>query len=162
MILSVAQAILGVLIIVTASFIVGWMVSGVQELLDEKVPDENGIMIQDYTPKNETLFTIARYTSVILLALGLAVAVTGAFWKRIVNKKKLAVMQIVLSTLIVVLSIFILFWGYSFNYIVAIEGGPVLDMGRAKALTLITGILGIVILLTSVIQLGQSKKTKLI
>jgi hypothetical protein len=157
--LSITQVILGVLVIVTASIIVWWMASGVQELLDEKVLNESGEMLQDYTPENETLFTVARYASGILLVLGLSVVVTGALWKKVENKKKPAVTQIVISTLIVVLSIFILFWGYSFNCIVPVEGGAILTMSTAKALTLITSILGIVILLTGVIQLGQSRKT---
>jgi hypothetical protein len=158
--LSVTQVILGVLIIVTTSIIVWWMTSGVQELLDEKVLNESGEMVQDYTPEHEVLFTIARYVSGILLMLGLSVVVTGALWKKIENKKKLAVTQIVLSTLIVVLSIFILFWGYSFNCIVPIEGGPILAMSMTKALTLITVILGIVILITGIIQLGQTRKAE--
>ncbi len=136
------------------------MTSGVQEILDEKVFNESGEMVQDYTPEHEVLFTIARYVSGILLALGLSVVVTGALGKKSVNKKKLAVTQIVLSTLIVVLSIFILFWGYSFNCIVPIEGGSILAMSMAKALTLITCILGMVILLTGIIQLGQTRKTE--
>jgi hypothetical protein len=158
--LSVTQVILGVIIIITSSLVVWWMVSGVQELLDEKVPGAGGAMVQDYTPENETLFTLARCASGILLALGLSVVFIGALWKKVENKKKLAVTQIILSTLIVVLSTFILFWGYSFNYIVAIEGGPILDMGRAKALTLVTSVLGMAVLIVSIIQLGASRKTE--
>jgi low affinity Fe/Cu permease len=43
---------------------------------------------------------------------------------------------------------------------VPIEGGPLLAMSMSKALTVITGILGIVILITGIIQLGQTRKAE--
>jgi len=156
--LAITQIIMGVLIVCAAGYVLWWMLFGIVELLAEKVPDASGVMVQDYTPENEILFTAARYASGILLALGLLVVVTGALWKKVENKKELAVTQIIASTLIVAVSIFILFWGYSFDFIVAIKGGPVLDMGQARALTLFTGVLGMASFSVGVIQLGKSRK----
>jgi hypothetical protein len=159
--LSITQIVLGILIVLTACYIVWWMIFGVTELLNLKILNESGVMVTDYTPENEVLFTIARYASGLLLGLGLVVLVNGVLWKKVENKTKLAITQIVAGALTVALSAFILIWGYSFDFIIAVEGGPVLDLGRARGLTFLTSLLGLAVLGVGIAQFINARKKTL-
>jgi hypothetical protein len=75
-------------------------------------------------------------------------------------KRKLTTTQIIAGVLIVAVSAFIFRWGYSFEYIFAIEGGPVLDLARARYLTLLTSLLGLAVVGVSIAQLVNTKKTE--
>lgn len=76
--LTVIQMALGVLVVLSACYIVGWMIFGIPSLLTMPVPDESGIMsYTDIVPKNELLFTTARYASGLLLGLSLTALVVG-------------------------------------------------------------------------------------
>jgi len=141
--LSVTQIVLGILIVLAACYIVWWMIFGVTELLNLKILNESGAMVADYTPEYEALFPIARYASCLLLGLGLVVLVNGVLWKKVENKTKQAIVQIAAGALTFALSAFILICGYSFDYIVAIEGGPILDLGCARVCTFLTSLLGL-------------------
>jgi hypothetical protein len=158
--LSITQIILGALIMLTALYVLWWMAFGVTSLLNDKVSVDSGIMVANYTPEHEVLFTTARYASGLLAVLGLAVIIIGALWKKTENKRKLTTTQIIVGVLIIVISAFIFRWGYSFEYIFAIEGGPVLDLARARYLTLLTSLLGLAVVGVSIAQLVNTKKTE--
>jgi TRAP-type C4-dicarboxylate transport system permease small subunit len=157
--LPITQIILGALIVLATLYVLWWMVFGVTALLSDKVPIDSDTMVANYTPKHEVLFTITRYASGLLSGLGLAVIITGALWKKTKNKKNLTITQTIAGVLIVAVSAFIFQWGYTFEYIVAIEGGPVLDLARAMNLTLLVSLLGLAVVGVSIAQLVNSKKT---
>jgi hypothetical protein len=156
--LSITQILLGTLIIILACFVAAWMISGVQELLNVQAYNTNHILVQDYTPHNEALFTISRCASVLLIALGLSVLITGASWWKVKHKKKLAKAQIIAGTLIVIIAAFIFTWGYTFDFIIAIEGGPVIDNASYRGFTAYIGILGLAVLVLGMIQLVKARR----
>ena len=129
-----------------------------ESLLEDTVINESGVIVQNYTPEHEAIFAIARYASGLLLILGMVVLISGVLWKRVQSKKDLAVTGIVAGALLAAVSAFISGWGYSFDYIVAIEGGPVLEIAQARALTIITGLLGLAVLGCGIAQLKKSSK----
>jgi len=144
------------------------MIFGVASLLNMTVLDASGVMINvAVLPKHEVLFTVARYAFGLLLGLGLVVLLTGAFWKRAENRKKLAITQIIAGALIVAVSVFILRWGYTLEFIVPIGGGhllqsvsinPALDMAHAVWLTVLTGLLGVAVIGVGIAQLVKARK----
>jgi len=156
--LSITQMVLGAFIVLAVCYIVWWMVFGVAPMLTDKVLNENGVMVINVTPENEALFTVARYISVLLLGLGLVVVFTSACCKKAENTQKLAMTQTVVGVLIMAVSVFLLRWGYALDFIVGIEGGPVLDMGRARALTVLTGFLGLAITGVGIAQLVKARR----
>jgi hypothetical protein len=144
--LTITQIILGTLVFLAAAYIVWWMVAGANELLDSTVLNESGSYVANYTPDNETIFTFSRYASGVLAVLGLVVVATGALWKKAENRNSLTNIQIISGILIIVLSVIILIWGYSFHSIAPFEGGPELTKTYAIALTVLTVLLGLGIL----------------
>jgi hypothetical protein len=140
--LPITQIILGILVLIAAVWITWWMASGVNELLDSVVLDENDSRVQNYTPDNESLFTLSRYLSGVLALLGLVVTITGILWKRTENKIKLTNIQTISGALLIVLSVVILIWGYSFTSIAPFEGGPELTKTYAIELTILSALLG--------------------
>jgi len=156
--LSITQIVLGVLIVLAACYVVWWMIFGVAPMLTMMVLNENGVMVTNVTPENEVLFTVARYTSVLLFGFGLVVMFTRAFCKKAENTQKLAMTQIVVGVLIVAVSVFILRWGYALDFVVGIAGGPVLDMGRAKALTILTTLMGLAVIGVGIAQYMQTRR----
>ena len=153
--LTITRAILGLLIILAASYIAWWMMSGVNALLTNMVPNENGVIVHNVTLENGVLFTIARYLSIPLLVLGLFISI-GSIWQRN-DHRKVAVTHIVSGGLVFIISVFILIWGYAMNFIWVIEGGPVIEMGQARILTALTAFLGLVVSGLSITQLVKSK-----
>jgi hypothetical protein len=136
-----------------------WMVSGVEALLGEMALNSQGVLVQDYTPQDLTLFTVARYAIIPLALMGFSVVVTGAAWHGSPGKQKLALLQTLAGLLIIAVSVFILLTGYAFDYIVAIEGGPVLEMATARNITMITGLFGLAVTVLSIFQLFRHRNT---
>jgi hypothetical protein len=155
---SITRAVLGILIILFASYIVWWMMSGVNTLLADMVLNENGELVNNVTPKNEILFNIARYSSISLPALGLFIC-AGSIWMK-KDYKKAALMHIISGGLVLTVSIFILIWGYAFDFIHLILGGPVIDMGQARVLTALTAFIGLVVSGLSIVQLVKANNSR--
>jgi hypothetical protein len=80
----------------------------------------------------------------------------GALWWKIMDKKKLAITQVITGVLIVIISTFIALWGYTFDCIIPMEGGPVLEIGVFQAYTIYTGVLGLAITSIGIAQLIKS------
>ena len=154
----------------SACYIVGWMIFGIPSLLTMPVPDESGIMsYTDIVPKNELLFTTARYASGLLLGLSLTALVVGTaqFVKAGERKQKPGV-QMVSGALIAATSILIMGWGYPTEFIipvpegidisrgVAINPGP--PMTYAALLTYLTLVLGLVVLVLGIAQFMKTRK----
>ncbi len=144
--LTFTQVFVGVFIVLASGYIIWWMFYGATPLLEDKVLNASGVPVNNVITENEVLFTTARYISFILPACGLATVFLGAFGKRIASARRLAVLEIALGVVIIIASIFIIIWGYSFDFVVMIEGGPVLDMSRAKAYTVLITLLGLVVI----------------
>jgi len=143
--LSVTQIALGILIVLVAGYIIWWMFFGVAPLLEDKILNESGALVTNVTLENAALFTAARYASFLLFACGVVAVILGAFGKIIASIRKIAVTEIVLGVLIVLISAYLFRWGYALDFVVMIEGGPVLDMSRAKAFTILTALFGLAI-----------------
>jgi hypothetical protein len=156
--LSITQAVLGALIVLAAVFIARWMIFGVTSLLDMTVLDENGVMVANASPERQDLFTVARYSFPLLLGLGLVVSIRGASWERTENRKELAITQIIAGALIIAVSVFILRWGYALEFVIPIEGGPVLEMAYARNVTLLTALLGLAVTGVGIAQLVKTRK----
>jgi hypothetical protein len=149
--------VLGVLILLAACYIVGWMIFGAQSLLTMPVPDESDVMRNtNVFPEHETLFAATRYASGLLFGLGLVVLLTGAFQKRGESGKKLAITQIIAGVLITAVPIFITRWGYPLVFIVPMPAGsnllksvnisPGPPMVFAMFLTMLATLLGLAVL----------------
>ncbi len=167
--LSITQIVLGILILLAACYIVGWMIFGAQTLLTMPVPDENDVMRNvNVIPEHEVLFTTARYASGLVFGLGLVVLLTGAFQNRVESEKKLAIMQIIAGVLITAVSIFITRWGYPLVFIVPMPEGsnllrsvninPGPTMVFAIFLTVLTFLLGLAVLGVGIAQFIKARK----
>ena len=152
---SITRIVLGILIILFASYVVWWMMSGVNGLLADMVFNESGELVNNVTPENETLFNIARYASISLPVLGLFISI-GSIWMK-QDDKKAALTHIISGGLVLIISIFILIWGYALDFVHLILGGLVIDMGQARVLTALTAILGLAVSGLSVVQLVKAK-----
>jgi hypothetical protein len=161
--------VLGVLILLAACYIVGWMIFGAQSLLTMPVPDESDVMRNtNVFPEHETLFAAARYASGLLFGLGLVVLLTGAFQKRGESGKKLAVTQITAGVLITAVPIFITRWGYPLVFIVPMPAGsnllksvninPGPLMVFAMLLTTLTFLLGLAVLGVGIAQFVKARR----
>ena len=157
--LSITQMVLGILIVILACIVAHWMIFGINELFDDQYYNENHVLVQNYTPQNEALFAISRCASVLLVLLGLGVVITGALWRKVENKKKLAMAQIVAGSLIVILAAFIALWGINFNHLIAIKGGPVLAIPVMKNWTVFNAIFGLAVLVLGIMQWVKSRKS---
>jgi hypothetical protein len=167
--LSIAQIILGVLLVLAACYIVGWMIFGVPSLLNMPVPDDGGVMKNaEVLPEHETLLAAARYASGLLFGLGLVVLLTGAFQKRGESGKKLAITQAVAGVLIAAIAIFITRWGYPTVFIVPMPAGSSLigavninpgpPMVFALFLTGLTVVLGLAVLGVGIAQFVNARR----
>jgi hypothetical protein len=156
--LPITQIVLSTLVFVPACYITWWTITSANELLDSAVLDENGSWVQNYTPDNEILFSLSRYLSGVLALLGLVFAVTGILWERTENKIKLTNIQIITGVLIVVLSVIILIWGYSFSAIARFEGGPEITKTYSIELTLLTALLGMGVFIIGLILLKRARQ----
>ncbi len=166
--LSVTQIVLGILILLAACYIVGWMIFGVPSLLTSPKPDSDGVMKNlNLLPVNEIPFTAARYASGVLFGLALIVLLTGAFQVRAKNAKKLAVTQVIAGVMIISISILISIWGYPTEFIiprpagsnlsrsVTINPGPALI--DALHLTTLSFLLGLAVLGVAIAQFIKAR-----
>jgi len=149
---SVTQIVLGALIVLFISYAVYWAAFLVEPLLDDMIQDESGTMINNTIVENKTLFDTARYASGLVLALGLAVVLTEVCWKNRETRKKLAIIHIVIGAFIVAVAAFIIRWAYALEFIVPIEGGPMLDLGYSMIGTIISGLLGLGVIIAAIIR----------
>jgi hypothetical protein len=154
--LSITQMVLGALIVFLACFIIPWMLHGVHELLDDQYYNENHVLVQNYTPHNEVLFFIARYASVLLGVLGLSVLINGVLWWKVKDKDKLAMRNIIAGSLLVLISAFVVWQGFSFDYIVALKG--VLSNVYNKQFTIYIVMLGLAVLVLGIMQWSIAKR----
>ena len=167
--LSITQMALGVLIILAACYIVGWMIFGAQFLLNMPVPDESNVMKNtDVLPKHEVQFTAARYASGLLFGLGLAVLLTTSFQNRTGSGKKMALSQVIAGVLIAAVSVFISRWGFPVEFIIPmpessnltrhININPGYPMILATLLTLLSTLLGLAVLGTGIAQYIRARR----
>jgi hypothetical protein len=171
--LSIAQVVLGVLIVLAACYIVGWMIFGVPRLLNMSIPDESGVISYiDAIPEHEVLFTAARSIAWLVFILGLVVLMVGVVQtiRSEERNKKLAKTQIIAGILIVVASFFVSTWGYPNSFIlptpegsdmlkrVYINPGP--EIIRVRGLTILNSILGLAVLGVGIAQLVKAGKMR--
>jgi hypothetical protein len=147
--------ILGGLIVLAGCYVAWWMLSGVNELLSLTVDNGNGVTVQDFTPENGVLFGIARYASILLPGLGLLI-LAGSL-RPAKDPRRAATTNIAAGGLVFGISVFILIWGYALDFIVMIEGGPILDMSQARLLTTLTALLGLAVSGVGIAQLVKAR-----
>jgi hypothetical protein len=147
--------ILGGLIVLATSYVAWWMLSGVNDLLSLTVDNRNGVMVQDFTPENGFLFGLARYASILLPALGLLI-LAGSL-RPAKDPRRAATTNIAAGGLVFAISVFILIWGYAFDFIWMIEGGPILVMSQARLLTTLTALLGLAVSGVGIVQLVKAR-----
>ena len=124
--LVILQMFLGVLIVLAACYIVGWMIFEVPHLLKMLLPDDSGALeYVDVVASNGVLFTVVRFASALVLGLGMVVLVAGVAQLTRAGEKirKLAVVQIVSGSLIAVISFLIVIWGYPTQFDVPMPEG---------------------------------------
>lgn len=169
--LAITQTVLGVLIVLAALYIVGWMIHGVPSLLRMPVPGESGIMsYTDGIPKHEALFNTARYASGLIPVFGLVVLVAGTVQAVQTGKRrtKLIVIQMISGALIATVSILIGGWGYPTQFTIPmpegsevlkqvfINPGPVLI--RVHGLTFLSFLLGLAVLGVGIAQYWKARR----
>ncbi len=170
---SITQVILGVLIVLAACYIVGWMIFGVPRLLNMSIPNESGIISYiDAIPEHEVLFTAARTVAGLVFALGMVVLIVGVVQtiRSEERNKKLAKTQIIAGILIVAASFFVSTWGYPTSFMlptpedsdmlkrVYINPGP--EIIRVHGLTILNSILGLAVLGVGIAQLVKAGKMR--
>jgi hypothetical protein len=155
--LSITQMVLGILIVILACIVAYWMIFGIRELFSDQYYNSSHVLVQNYTPQNEAAFAISRGASVLLVLLGLGVVISGALWWKVENKVYLAKAQIIAGSLIVVLAAFIALWGVTFNYLITIEGGPVLTIPVMKTWTIFITMFGLAVLVLGIMQWAIAK-----
>lgn len=113
--LSIAQIILGALIILAACYITGWMIHKAPSELKQPNPDTGSTLkYLDVIPEHNELFSIARYGSYFLPVAGMFLLVTGAVQNVTpeARKRNLTIVNITVSLLIAALAFIITTWGY--------------------------------------------------
>jgi len=147
--------ILGGLIVLVASYVAWWMLSGVNALFTFTVDNGSGMMVQDFTPENGLLFGLTRCASILLPALGLLILVKSL--RPFKDPRRAATTNIAAGGLVFAISVFILIWGYALDFIVMIEGGPVIVMAQAKMLTALTALMGLAVCGVGLTQLAKAR-----
>ena len=167
--LSVVQAIWGVLIILNACYITGWMIHEVQSVYQQPISEPSGgITYIDVTPQNDGLFRTARCSSYALPVLGILVLTIGAIQsvKAETRTRKLFITNIVAGALIAALAMIIIMWGYPTQFHGALGGGSNVIIFTNPGRSLIgvqsaSGIMvafGLAVLGCGIAQLGKSRK----
>jgi hypothetical protein len=113
--LSITQIALGVLIILAACYVTGWMIHKAPGQLRQPVVDNAGKTTYiDAIPESEALFNIARYSSYVLPVIGIFLVIAGtvqAARGRVISSG-LAVSCIIAGALIVASGFIITNYGY--------------------------------------------------
>ena len=169
--LSITQSIFGILIILTACYIVGWMIFGANELLNMPVPDEKNVMVHvGVTPVNENLFNYARYGSGLLLLLGITLLAVSIFQTARAGRYRNgpAITQLIIGVLVAGASVFITGWGYPLQFtlpgqevntvfqLINVNPGP--TQVFATFLTMLSAVFGIAVIVMSIVQLVKSRQ----
>ncbi len=168
--LSITQTLLGILIIITACFIMAWMIFWTVPSQPTHLPSVAGPerSVEAY-PKYQTTYNIARYASGALLVLGIAVVIISV---RQAAKTKhpavLASVQLSAGLLVAVAAAFITARGYPLEFVtplqednlvgmVNINPGP--GMAVIMLLTTLTVLFGLAVSGIGIAQLVKSKKS---
>jgi hypothetical protein len=120
--LSVTQIALGVLIILAACYVTGWMIHKAPGQLTQPVIGDPGkTTYVDVIPKEEALFNIARYGSWLLPVTGIFLAIAGAVQAARERKtvKRLAISTITAGVIVAALGFIITTWGYPTTFMTA-------------------------------------------
>jgi len=123
---SIAQTALGVIIILAACYVTGWMIHKAPDQLTHPVLDNAGITTSiDVIPKDEALFNVARYGSYLLPVLGIFLVIAGTVQaaRGRASIKSLAVSCIITGLLVAGASIIITTWGYPTSFVTP-HGAP--------------------------------------
>jgi Na+/proline symporter len=169
--LSMTQTILGVLIIITACFILAWMIFWTSPV--ERIPLNGGAgpgkSIEAH-PQHETTYTVARYASGALLCLGIIVVFTSN--RQAVNRAKrpviLASIQFSAGILAAATAAFITARGYPLYFVTPLQpesntiGVLNINPGPGEAflmlITTLTVLLGLAVAGIGIAQIIKSKK----
>jgi len=168
--LSVTQAILGVLIILTACYITGWMIHEALSAYQQPISEPaGGITYVDVTPQNDGLFRAARCGSYALPVLGILVLTIGVIQtvKAETRTRRLFITNIIAGALIAALAVIITMWGYPTVFHGAMDGGSNViifsNPGRSYiGVQSASGIMvafGLAVLGVGIAQLVKSRKT---
>jgi len=155
--LSITQIFLSILVIFAACYVIGWVV----------------FIIPTLIPEYEVLFNVARYSSLLLLPLGVVVLITATIqWIKFREKNiKLPIIQIVCGMLISAISVF---WAIEHNTIL-IFGFDIINNAYYRALNKLLGnldsiqltvkqvngvliLLGLAVLIIAIIQLQKIRR----
>jgi hypothetical protein len=119
--LSITQAALGVIIILAACYVTGWMIHKAPSQLTQPLLDgvAGKTTYIDVVPKDEAPFNIARYGSYLLPALGIFLVITGTVMAARGGKtiKSLAISTIVAGGIVAILAFIITTWGYPTTFV---------------------------------------------
>lgn len=124
--LSVPQIVFSILIILASCYVTGWMIHEAPSLYRQPIPDPGGdVTYVDVTPEDETLFSISRYSSYVLPALGILVLIISTVQsvKAESRSRLLVIINIVAGVLIATSAFFITRWGYPTEFHTAIGTG---------------------------------------
>ena len=169
--LSLAQIILGALIILAASYVTGWMVHKAPSELSQPNPDTTSTQkYLEVVPEHNLLFNVARYGSYLLPIIGIFLLVSGAVEnvKTEARNRNWLITDIVGSLLVATLAFIITIWGYPTTFhVVMPENSDLMrtiftNPGRTMvAVQTISGVLfflGLSVLGISIAQLVKSGK----
>ena len=163
--LAIVPVILGVLVVLAACYVMGWMIFEVPHLLNMPLPNDSGdLEFVDVVASNGVLFTMVRFASALVLGLGMVVLVAGVARLTRAGEKirKLAVVQIVSGSLIAIISFLIVIWGYPTQFDVPVSEGseiarhifinPGPEQMRVELVTALASVLGLSLLVCGIAQ----------
>jgi len=150
------------------------MLFGAPALLTMPMPDSSGVNVMTRViPRHESLFIAARYTSGLLLVLGLAV-LSLSFVQRPRaegGKAGLAAVQVTFGVLIAAAAVFISTWGYPIVFSAPVPEGsnliksvnilPAPPMTMVIFLTAVTVLLGAGVLGVGIAQLVGARRASI-
>jgi hypothetical protein len=124
--LSIAQTALGVIIILAACYVTGWMALKAPDQLTHQVPAGDGkVSYVDAVPEDYTLFNIARYGAWLLPVIGVFLVIAGAAQaaRGGMSYSGLAIPSIIAGALVVASGFIITNYGYPTTFH-ATHGAP--------------------------------------
>jgi len=121
--LSITQLIMGIVIILAACYVTGWMIHKAPSELRKSLPD-SGISV-DVVPEDEALFKVSRYGSYLLPVIGIFLVIGGTLQAAGggTNRRGLAIGAIIAGVLVTSLAFIIATWGYPTTFVAAEPGG---------------------------------------
>ena len=118
--LSITQITLGILIILAACCVTGWMIHKAPDQLRQPVLDNAGkTTYMDVVPQDEALFNTARYGSYLLPFLGIFLVIAGTIQaaRGGIGIKSLATSTIFAGVIVAALGFIITTWGYPTSFV---------------------------------------------